>query len=122
MIVNQYLAVEIYTLFALYTHEDLLPAKKKEYRIAEAILKYYVEPEEEEAPENPERLRSREPQLQGDPRNLEGGVCPDEEVPTQQERITSSERSGGAPQDTYSPGGSGAELPSHRQQPQGHPK
>ena len=42
-------------IFHLYhSHELLLPAEKKEYRIKEALLKHNVESEGEEDPESPE--------------------------------------------------------------------
>ena len=49
-------------IFHMYhTHEVLLPAKKKEYRIAEALLKHNVEPEEEEEdPKDPEDPKDSE--------------------------------------------------------------
>ena len=81
-----------YVFHMYHTHEVLLPAKKKEYRIAEAVLKYNVEPEEEEAPEVPkasedldcESLSSKEIQeiqrqefiwMKKSPRNKRGSVA-----------------------------------------------
>ena len=43
-----------YVFHMYHAHEVLLPAKKNEYRIVEALLKYNVEPEEEKDPEDPE--------------------------------------------------------------------
>ena len=40
-----------YVFHMYYTHKVLLPVEKKEYRIAEALLKHNLEPEEEEEPE-----------------------------------------------------------------------
>ena len=51
-----------YVFHMYHAHKVLLPAKKQEYRIAEALLKHNVEPEEEdpEDPENPEELEHSE--------------------------------------------------------------
>ena len=51
-----------YVFHMYHAYEVLLPAKKKEYRIAEALLKHNVEPEEEdlEDPEDPEELKHSE--------------------------------------------------------------
>ena len=43
-----------YVFHMYHTHRVLLPDEKKVYRTAEALLKYNVDPEEEEAPKNPE--------------------------------------------------------------------
>ena len=42
-----------YTFHLYRSHELLLPAEKKEYRIKEALLKHNVESEGEEDPEDP---------------------------------------------------------------------
>ena len=48
-------------VFHLYqAHKLLLPAKKKEYQIKEALLKHNVESEGEEDPESPENLEEEE--------------------------------------------------------------
>ena len=55
-------ATPIYSyVFHLYhSHEVLLPAEKKEYRIKEALLKHNVESEGEEDPEDPEEAEDLE--------------------------------------------------------------
>ena len=48
-------------IFHLYhSHELLLPAEKKEYRIQEALVKHNVESEEEEDPDSPANLDEEE--------------------------------------------------------------
>ena len=44
-----------YVFHMYHMHEVLLPSEKKEYQIAEAMLKHNVEPEEEGEPEDLER-------------------------------------------------------------------
>ena len=61
------IAIFPYVFHMYHTHEVLLLGKKKEYRIAKALLKYNVEPEEEGKPEasndlERESLNSREVQ------------------------------------------------------------
>ena len=43
-----------YVFHLYYSHELLLPAEKKEYRIKEALLKHNIELKGEEDPESPE--------------------------------------------------------------------
>ena len=49
-----------YVFHMYYVHEVLLPDKKKEYWIKEALLKHNVKPEEEEDPEDPEEPEDSE--------------------------------------------------------------
>ena len=49
-----------YVFHLYHSHEVLLPAEKKEYRIKKALLKYNVESEGEEDPEDPEEAEDSE--------------------------------------------------------------
>ena len=106
-----------YVFHMYHAHKLLLPVKKKEYQIAEALLKHNMEPEEGELEASEES--EHESLSSQEIREIQAQrVQPDGEIPLKQERITGKKGAHTTARDLSHPRVDRAQLPRHHRQRQ----